>query len=120
MEKETTVNQVVRSLARTFAEELLATLRESDLEDLLQSSRLGGKQEPKSRLISVTQWNRFHSSPPIGGLRYLIFNAERNGFSACLRRMGRRLYIDEAAFFEWASKSPHTNHRGPWKSGLKK
>ena len=62
------------------------------------------------RLIPVTQWPKFHLFPSIGGLRYLIFNAETNGFSYCLRRIGRRILIDEAKFFEWVEI--HNENRG--------
>lgn len=55
----------------------------------------------KTRLIPVNEWNQYHQWPPIGGLRHLIFNAARNGFNAVLRRVGRRVLIDEAAFFRW-------------------
>jgi hypothetical protein len=59
----------------------------------------------KSRkLIPVTKWNKHHSWPPIGGLRYLIFHAEENGFSSCLRRVGRTVLIDETRFFEWVDQ----------------
>jgi hypothetical protein len=34
-------------------------------------------------------------------LRNLIFNAKANGFDACLVRVGRKILIDEAAFFQW-------------------
>ncbi len=54
-----------------------------------------------TRLIPVTRWVEYHDYPPIGGLRYLIFHAKSNGFSKCVRRVGRRVLIDEAAFFEW-------------------
>jgi len=40
----------------------------------------------------------------LGGMRHLISNAVRNGFDAVIRRCGRRILIDEAAFFEWAQK----------------
>ena len=53
-----------------------------------------------SRLIPVTDWNKFHNWPPVGGLRHLIFNAESNGFSPAIKRVGRRVLIDEARFFE--------------------
>lgn len=53
------------------------------------------------RLIPVTQWPEYHSWPPIGGLRHLIFHADKNGFDACLIRVGRRVLIDEQAFFKW-------------------
>lgn len=55
----------------------------------------------RRKLIPVTKWNAHHAWPPIGGLRYLIFNAESNGFAHCLRRVGRTVLIDEARFFEW-------------------
>ena len=57
--------------------------------------------QPTSRLIPVTNWNDFHPWPPIGGLRHLIFNASSNSFHAVIRRVGRRVLIDEVAFFEW-------------------
>lgn len=57
------------------------------------------QQQP--RLIPATQWNEHHQWPPLGGLRHLIFNAESNGFKKVIKRCGRRVLIDEAAFFEW-------------------
>jgi len=57
-----------------------------------------------SRLIPVSRWADFHPWPPIGGLRHLIFNAHSNGFDAVVRRIGRRVLIDEAAFFAWADR----------------
>ena len=59
------------------------------------------KERESSRLIPVTQWNENHPWPPVGGLRHLIFNAEKNGFAAVIRRCGRRVLIDESAFFDW-------------------
>ena len=57
-----------------------------------------------TRLISVKSWPSQHDWPSIGGLRHLIFNANDNGFNTVIRRIGRRVLIDEAAFFEWAGK----------------
>lgn len=54
-----------------------------------------------TRLIPVTKWPDYHVWPPIGGLRHLIFYAKTNGFDACIRRVGRRVLIDEAKYFEW-------------------
>jgi len=54
-----------------------------------------------TRLIPVTKWNEHHSWPPQGGLRHLIFHAEKNGFDVVIRRVGRRVLIDELSFFEW-------------------
>lgn len=61
--------------------------------------------ENSSRLIPVTKWSEYHSWPTQAGLRYHIFNEKTNGFSHVLRRVGRRVLIDEKAFFEWASKN---------------
>lgn len=54
-----------------------------------------------TRLIPVPEWPNHHTWPPVGGLRHLIHNAERNGFDTVVRRVGRRVLIDEAAFFRW-------------------
>lgn len=53
------------------------------------------------KLIPVTKWSKHHEFPPIGGLRHLIFHENTNGFHKCIRRVGRRVLIDESAFFEW-------------------
>ena len=55
----------------------------------------------RTRLIPVSKWNDFHLYPSVASLRHLIFFEEMNGFSKVLRRIGRRLYIDEESFFEW-------------------
>ena len=61
----------------------------------------------ESRLIPVTMWPDYHDWPPIGGLRHLIFNEHQNGFHKVVKRCGRRVLIDEAAFFEWvANQNP--------------
>lgn len=61
-------------------------------------------QMTDSRLIPVTDWPKFHTWPPVGGLRHIIFNAESNGFSPAIKRVGRRVLIDEARFFEIVEK----------------
>lgn len=53
------------------------------------------------RLIPVKEWPKHHPWPPIGGLRHLIFHAKSNGFDRVVRRVGRRVLIDEQAFFSW-------------------
>ena len=58
-----------------------------------------------TRLIPVPEWGQFHAWPPKGGLRHLIFNAKTNGFDAVIRRVGRRILINEAAFFAWVEKN---------------
>lgn len=55
----------------------------------------------ETRLIPVKDWNQYHVWPPVGGLRHLIFHAKRNGFHAVIRRVGRRVLINEREFFRW-------------------
>ena len=53
------------------------------------------------RLIPLTKWNDYHPWPTVAGLRHLVFHEHSNGFSTCVRRVGRRVLIDEAEFFRW-------------------
>jgi len=59
-----------------------------------------------AHLFTVRQFSERHPWPSQSGLRWLIFNAQENGFSKCIVRIGRRVLIDERAFFRWAE-----NHR---------
>jgi len=60
------------------------------------------KNEPeKRRLIPLTDFPNHHAYPPLGQLRALVFNAKTNGFERCIRRIGKRVLIDEAEFFAW-------------------
>jgi hypothetical protein len=60
--------------------------------------------EKATRLITVPDWPKYHPWPSQAGLRYLIFHATRNGFVTAIRRCGRRVLIDEAAFFAWVNQ----------------
>lgn len=53
------------------------------------------------RCLTVKQWVRIHPWPTEAGLRHLIFFAAQNGFEGVIRRAGRRILIDETAFFAW-------------------
>lgn len=57
-----------------------------------------------TRLIPLTEWPNHHAWPPLGGLRHLVFFAESNGFAKVVRRVGRRVLLDERAFFEWVEE----------------
>ncbi len=61
-------------------------------------------RENFSRLIPCADWPKYHPWPPIGGLRHLIFYAKTNGFDSVIRRVGRRVLIDEKKFFEFVGK----------------
>lgn len=52
----------------------------------------------ETRYITVQDWNKYHSWPPIAGMRNLIFNSKRNGFATAFKKVGRRVLIDEKEF----------------------
>jgi hypothetical protein len=54
-----------------------------------------------TRYIPVPNWENYHAWPKIGGLRNLIFNRHANGFDKVIKKVGKRVLIDEAAFFNW-------------------
>lgn len=68
------------------------------------------------RLIAVTDWTKYHSWPPLGGLRHLVFNEKTNGFDRVIKRVGRRVLIDEDAFFEWVNeKDAEAEKKNKWR-----
>ncbi|HBD7468634.1 TPA: hypothetical protein ACUTUG_000732 [Legionella pneumophila] len=60
-------------------------------------------QIKNTRYIPVPNWEKHHEWPRIGGLRNLIFNKDKNGFDKVVKKVGKRVLIDEAAFFEWVA-----------------
>ena len=52
-------------------------------------------------LLTVRQFSQKYPAFPEGGLRYQIFHAERNGFSRCIRRVGRKVLLEESEVFRW-------------------
>lgn len=60
------------------------------------------------RLIPVSKWDKYHAWPTVAGLRYWIFHEKTNGFDQVVKRVGKRVLIDEAAFFEWIELQNHS------------
>jgi len=60
------------------------------------------------RLIPLTEWNKYHMWPPLGGLRHLVFYKDSNGFSAVVRKVRRRVLLDEEEFFKWIENQNKT------------
>lgn len=54
-----------------------------------------------TRYIPVPSWNKYHEWLTVGGLRHLIHKKDENGFAKVVKKVGKRVLIDEAAFFEW-------------------
>ena len=52
-------------------------------------------------LVTVRQLVQVCPALTEGGVRALIFNADRNGLAPCLVRVGRRVLIDLIEFEDW-------------------
>jgi len=54
-------------------------------------------------LLTIKQFSGKHPAFPEGGLRFRIFNADKNGMAdaGVIIRNGRRVLIDEERFFGW-------------------
>ena len=56
---------------------------------------------------TVSSWP--YSLPTAGQLRKFIFDAERNGFNRCFKRVGqgakKRIWLNEEAVFEWIDEN---------------
>lgn len=92
---------------RAFTAKAIADKPSTNLSPSSIAAQLPGNEPTTTRfhLIPASDWNKHHAWPPIGGLRHLIFHAASNGFDQVIRRVGRRVLIDEAAFFAWVDSN---------------
>lgn len=65
---------------------------------------------PVRRLIPIPKFNDYHPDPSPAALRWLVFT-NKDGFESCVVRRGRRVLIDEAAYFEWLNKQNEKSRR---------
>lgn len=54
-----------------------------------------------SNFLTVRQFAAKYPAFPQGGLRWMIFHENNNGLSKAISRVGRKVLIDEDAFFSW-------------------
>jgi len=54
-------------------------------------------------LQTVSQFAESNPAFPIGGLRWMIFNEDKNGLKAAgaIVRVGRKVLIDTDKYFQW-------------------
>ncbi len=60
--------------------------------------------------ITVKQLTAENAAFTEGGIRSLIFNARKNGFGCCIRRIGRRILISRSAFANWIEEQNKGDH----------
>ena len=61
---------------------------------------MSNEQNP-SGILTPKQLTENYPAFTSGGIRHLIFNAEKNGFSKCIRRVGRKILILEPEFLSY-------------------
>lgn len=57
--------------------------------------------QTQTQFLTVTDAAKKHPAFTEGGLRWLLFNRENNGFNRCVCRIGRRVLIDESELVAW-------------------
>lgn len=73
---------------------------------------MSGTSNNSLKLLTVNQFVETHSFMTSGGLRALIFQSRFNNLDKkkVIKRIGRKILIDEAAFFEWLNERSEVNH----------
>lgn len=58
-------------------------------------------------LQTIPQFSKSNPAFPVGGLRWQIFNADKNGLkeAGAIVRVGRKVLIDVDKYFDWIYKS---------------
>jgi hypothetical protein len=80
-------------------DETIASMQEID--DRRRNRIDGVRDHHKTRYLTISQFCKCYEWPPEGGLRHLIFNEKTNGFNKVVRRIGRRVLINEQAWLSW-------------------
>lgn len=62
-----------------------------------------------NRFFTVKQFAKEKGFISESGLRWLIFNADRNGFDKVIKRIGKKIVLDYCAFESWIEE---TNQQG--------
>ncbi len=51
--------------------------------------------------LTIKQLSQKYPAFPEGGLRYLVFNADKNNLASAIIRVGRKVLLEESAFLDW-------------------
>lgn len=65
-------------------------------------------QNERERFYTIKEFCKKHSWPTEHSIRWMMFNAEQNGFDKVVRRVGRRILIKEEEFYKWLEGKTHT------------
>jgi hypothetical protein len=73
---------------------------------------MSDKNPSTPRLLTVNQFAEEHKFITFAGLRFAIFNSSTNGMQKqkVIKRMGRKILLDEQAFFSWINERSEGSH----------
>lgn len=57
--------------------------------------------QPTKKLFTVKEFVQAGYYTNEGGIRALIFHADKNGFNKVIRRINRKILLDVDAFYQW-------------------
>ena len=72
--------------------------------ELKQTDSDKNKNQLEFGLIPLSKWNEFFVYPSVATIRQLYFNAykyRKTDFDKCIKRVGKRIYIDVDNFKLW-------------------
>ncbi len=67
------------------------------------------EQNTLENLYSLKQFTEKFPFMTMSGLRYVIFNAEKNGFDKVIRRIGSKVLINAEKFAQWLEENNGRN-----------
>lgn len=61
-------------------------------------------ESPQTRMIYLSEWDKYHTKPTIKAMRNLIARRKENGFDEVVSKDGKLWLIDEQKYFRWRKK----------------
>ncbi|KPJ67181.1 MAG: hypothetical protein AMJ43_05885 [Coxiella sp. DG_40] len=66
--------------------------------------------EIKNSFGTVKEISKLYPSFSESSIRYMLFNGQKNGLSACVRRIGRKIIFNIPEFEEWINSRKEVNN----------
>ena len=109
-EIEERINQKIEIGIKQYGKEFkFLVLEIIGLEKMISPSP---EAEKRSRLIPLSEWNKYYPYPTKGTLYQYNFNRKQNGFSECVEKGGSncgRILINEDKFWKWHNRRNQNN-----------
>lgn len=91
--------------------EILKQTNPHNREDIKKGLEREQLERDEQKFLTVANLAKKYSGAfRASSIRWLIFNEEHNGFSRCIKRVGKKLLIDVAEFEQYIASNP-----GRWK-----